>query len=86
MIGLVIRLVILGAVIFGVTFGLSRVFRSRLDKKLKASLEEDLKVLKAADAVDLYDENFDRDELSRQIIKKAKKLGLEIPPEVQPHV
>jgi hypothetical protein len=86
MIALVVRLVILGAVVFGVFFGVTRTFRSRADKKLKASLEEDLKALKASDASDLWDEDYDRDELSRQIITKAKRLGLKIPSEVQPHV
>ena len=84
--GLIIRLVILGAAIFGISFGLSRAFRSRADKKLKASLEEDLKALKQADVSDLWDEDFSRDALTEEIIKKAEKLGLEVPSEVQRRV
>ena len=84
--GLLIRLVILGAAIFGISFGLSRAFRSRADKKLKASLERDLKALKQADTSDMWDEDFNRDALTEEIINKAKKLGLEIPPEVQRRV
>ena len=83
---MIIRLIILAAMVFGVFFGVSRTFRSRADKKLKASLERDLNALKAADASDMWDENFDRDELSRAIIKKAERLGLDIPEEVRPNV
>jgi hypothetical protein len=78
MFGLLIRLVILFAAIFGIFFGVTRALRSAQQRKALKKIEDDIKALKAGAAEGLYTKP-EYDQLTRKIYEACEAQGIDVP-------
>jgi len=78
MFGLLIRLVILFAAVFGLFFGVTRALRSAQQRKALKRIENDIKALKAGVAEGLYTKP-EYDDLTRKIYEACEAQGIDVP-------
>ena len=78
MFGLIIRLVILFAVLFGIAFGLTRLLRSRSEKKAIEKIQQDILALKTGLEEGLYSQG-EYESLRDKIEAECKKRGIDVP-------
>ena len=78
MFGLVIRLVLLAAVVFGVVYGITRARRANAHGKEAKRIQAEIRALRVGIDEDLYtDEEYAR--MIEQIEQDCRREGIEIP-------
>lgn len=84
MISLIVRLLILLAVVFGVAFGLSRLWRTARDRRTLQQIQDDLLALKAGLEDGLYSQE-EYQSLRTKVMDACRSQGMD-PPELPTHI